>query len=85
MSSPKKKKKDPALITGECCDAMKRVLSQEKKENRTGLFIPLVVWGTESKTLKQKPADLCYRPTGRNAQTFFLNYCPWCGKRISSQ
>ena len=78
---PKKVVKEE-FVVGECCGAMTLVLSQEKKDARTGLFIPLMVFGrTETKLVQRPVVEITYKPTGRNAQLFILNFCPWCGKR----
>ena len=57
---------------------MKVVLAEEKPKARTGLSVPLMVWGLK---MDSKPLQITYKPTGRNARTWFLNYCPWCGAK----
>jgi len=81
---PKKKPAKPATRPGECCGMMTMVLSEENPKARTGLSVPLAVWGRDGTTLQAEPPQLTYRPTGRNARTFFLNFCPWCGAKLGA-
>lgn len=68
-----------------CCHMLDLVLSQEKESARTGLFRPLATFEhAPGNKLKQKniSKDVLYKPTGRAAQNFYLNFCPFCGERL---
>lgn len=80
MAAARAKVQKPSI----CCVVMDHVLGLEKENARTGLARVIAMWSVGG-ALAKKPPPLTYTPTGRRAPFVVLNFCPFCGKRLTKE